>query len=209
MTPLRDQTLNPWLSVWFAPRATFRKMVAMDCMPLILIFAIAYGAISAFTFLWLLWIQYPQQEQLKNFWVMILWAVGGAIYGLVYLYVGSWLYKITGRWIGGKGENWDVRIAIGWSLYPAIVSGIFYLIGVLFYPLIFAEFTFMLISVIVGIWGFILLLHLLGEAHGFSAWKALAAILIASVIVFIAFFAITAILSIPQALDRLPGSKLP
>ena len=45
---------------------------------------------------------------------------GGAIGGLIGVYLMGALLKITGRWIGGLGDWSAVRAAVAWAQVPAI-----------------------------------------------------------------------------------------
>ncbi len=197
MTPLKNHRLNPFISIWFSPRATFRELKEKEQLPLLIAFAIASGAISAFTLLWLVWVKHPEKVLFKNIWIMALFALGGAVYGILYLYIGAWLYKVTGRWLKGKGEFREVRLALGWSFYPAIVGGILYLIAIILSQHIFLQFTFMLLSTIVGIWGFVLFLYLLSVAHEFSIPRAIVAVILAALLVIAFFFLLSLLFSLP------------
>ncbi|MCB1181679.1 MAG: YIP1 family protein [Chlamydiia bacterium] len=193
MNPLKKNSINPWTSIWFLPRKTLSHVSKIDCFAWILAFAVTWGAIGGFSWLWFFWFQFPEQQMLRNFWLIFLWIIGGGIYGILYLYIGSWLCKVTGKWLGGIGSSWETRVAVGWSLYPATISGIFYLIGISLSFEVILQSVFSGISLTIGIWTFLILLHMLGEAHKFSAWRSFVAVLIA-------FFLVTLFITLMSVL---------
>lgn len=168
----------------------------MDTSPLPLIFAICSGILGAFTMLQITGVSYPGKTPFTNIWAIVLAVIGGTISGIISLYVSSWLYKVTGRWLKGKGDGKTVRTAVGWSYYPSVVSGILYLLGIIVSKSLILKFVFVFLSLVVGVWGFIIFLHLLSEAHEFSVWKALATILLAILLVIALFALISIIISL-------------
>lgn len=193
MEPLKKQTFNPWITIWFTPRKTYLAMLLVDCFPLFWGLAIVMGVFTSFSLLSIFWQQYPENILLKNFWFIIFWGLGGAIYGILYLYIGSWLYTLTGRWIKGIGTFKRVQYALGWAFYPPIVSGVFHLIALSLSQYVFFQTIFLFLSLLFGLWGFILFLHMIGEAHEFSVWRALVTLLISSLLV-LAVFTVVVIL---------------
>ncbi len=120
---------------------------------------------------------------------------GGGIGGLIMLYLFPAILRVTGGWLGGKGSSSDLRVALvrGWFV-PMILIGLLWipelllfgsdmftsetpridgspLLATLFYSLLFME-------SLLSIWAFVIALKSIGEAHGFSAWKALLTIVI-------------------------------
>jgi hypothetical protein len=116
-------------------------------------------------------------------------AIGGPITGLLALFLGSWLLRLTGRWLGGRGDALRIRTAIAWGNAP-IVWGLLLWIPLLlvFGQEVFATETPLMdsrpglyalylglaaIDLVIAIWGFVAFLHCLGQVQGFSAWRAL------------------------------------
>jgi hypothetical protein len=135
----------------------------------------------------------------------------GPIAGLIGLYLYGWLFRLTGRWLGGNAYPIEVRAAIAWSAVPQLWGAILQVLKlVLVVYVLYANATnyyvssstllatlgisFLLESVI-GIWSLVVLLKSLGEVHNFSAWKALGAALLAMVIVSVINTVISCILN--------------
>lgn len=183
--------INPWISIWCSPKKTLRALLEKDPKRVILWLAIVSGVISAFSWLGYLWLYKPSHPEYQTALFIIGTVVVGVIAGLIHLYFGGWLYRLTGSWLGGKGTFTEVKCAIGWSFYPFIIAGIFGLISMLAFPNPWLQSTFGLLNVIVAIWGFVILMNLIGEAHSFSAWKAVLAFLIAVVLLCVALMLVS------------------
>jgi hypothetical protein len=120
----------------------------------------------------------------------------GPISGLLGLFISGALLNVTGRWLRGKGYPAEVRAAVAWSAVPRLWGAILILARLLVFgyvaylnayvgaisssSLLALASVFGLLESIVAIWAFIVLLKCLGEAHHFSAWRALGAILVAA-----------------------------
>ncbi len=185
---------NPWLQIWVKPRETLRKILEDNPKRVILWLALISGLLGGFAWAGKMWITSPEQQEMKNYGVAALLLFLGAIGGLIYLYVGGWLYQLAGAWLGGRGNYTDVKCAIGWAQYPAIVTSIISLFDfvILTHPWIQALFGLLLLGS--ALWAFILFLYLLAEAHRFSVWKALFSVLIAFLLLFVAILLITLII---------------
>lgn len=183
--------INPWISIWGSPKKTIRSILERDPKRIILWLAIIGGIVSAFSWLGYLWLTYPLRQDYQSALFIVAILIAGGIFGIVHLYFGGWLYRLTGSWIGGKGNYTDVKCAVGWSSYPFIVAGIFGIISMLPYPSYWFQLSFGILNLIFAIWGFIIFMNLLGEAHRFSAWKALLAFLIALVLLFVALMIVS------------------
>jgi hypothetical protein len=119
----------------------------------------------------------------------------GPLAGLLSLYIYSALLRITGRWLRGKGYPAEIRAAIAWSRVPRIWGAILLIVQLLVFgyvayinayigavnssSLLTLGAVFTLLESAVAIWSFVILLQCLGEAHHFSAWRALGAVLLA------------------------------
>jgi len=123
----------------------------------------------------------------------------GVIWGLAWLYLGGWLMGVTGRWLEGRADALMVRAAIAWSSVPRIASIL--LLPALVVLLGDRAFAYdsmadpldgmamamlgllMAIEFALDVWGLVLLVKCLGEAHGFSAWRGLGAALLAGLLI--------------------------
>lgn len=116
-------------------------------------------------------------------------------------------YRWIGSWMGGQGTNKDIQLCLAWTQVPFIYIGLVFLpIHFIFRDVLYPEinvvqlitepvtldtlhglsqqfspmYYIIHVSLLVPlIYAYIVSLKLLGEAHGFSAWKALATKLIA------------------------------
>jgi hypothetical protein len=186
---------NPWLDIWLEPRATIRQIVNFDPKFRFILLSWIYGLPVILNF--------AQNSSLIE--TLPLWAILAAalivspFIGALGITVGALLLTWTGKWIGGKATFNQVRASVAWSNVPNLVTIALWvvLLGV-FGSQVFSSgfsdaafvgyqagviFIVFLVESIATIWGFIILLHTLGEVQGFSAWKALLNVVIPLVIV--------------------------
>jgi hypothetical protein len=192
--------LNPWLAIWTQPRATMRQILGTDPRRLVHVLAIL-GALSR-----MLSSNVPPIGPLARLSLSAIVAYkvcASVVGGLIGLYLGSAILTMTGRWLGGRGSFVAVRAAAAWSNVPLIWGSLLWLpmLGYLgvealnFDPKVVFEdpgsFMMMIpigvLAGVVGIWTLVIALKCLGEAHGFSAWQAVGAVLIGIAIVAIPF----------------------
>lgn len=190
----------PLLKIWVHPRKTIRPFLDHHPQKWIIWFALIQGLLSGIGWIGFLWTRYPDRPIYSHPGFVGAALVSGALFSIIYLYLGGWLLKITGGWIGGLGTFIEVKCAVGWSYYPYIISSIINIISYFFIFHPWLAVTIGSLNVIIVIWAFILALHLLGAAHRFSAWKALAAILIAFVLVFMVLIIISLLIPLVMPL---------
>jgi len=184
--PVDIGVLNPWFSMWTRPRATIAQIVARDPTHLVLLLA----AISGFS-------ETLDRASMRSAgdtvgvpMIFVLAATAGAVGGIVTLYVGSWLLRWTGSWIGGRASPVHIRAAVAWSGVPAVWALLLWIPELaLFGSELFTTATpridgsvgllllflaFSAIEIVIGAWTLVVALKALGQVQGFSAWKALA-----------------------------------
>lgn len=186
---------TPWLSIWTRPRATLRLILDTD--PRRGIFRLAaLGGIAEFLTL-------CTREGIGDTQplpvLLAMSLAGGAVLGILGILVFAAVLAPIGRWLGGSGRRIDVMAALAWANVPAIWGLLLWLPraallggetfhplpagiqgnppGLLFYGLL------QVLQIVVGLWGFAITLKCLGEAHGFSAWRALGTLLLAGFLV--------------------------
>jgi hypothetical protein len=201
---------SPWFTMWTNPRETIRRIVYYDPKQDVLLLAALQGFVAylsamlyAFLFLALISNDYAQAPgtwesdlsglSFTSFTALTvafgMCAVIGPIAGLIGLYLYGWLFRVTGRWLGGQAYPIEVRAALAWSAVPQIWGAIFQLLKLLLIAyVLYANATdtyvsgsallttlgiFFLFEFAIGIWTIIVYLKSLGEVHGFSAWRAL------------------------------------
>lgn len=173
--------INPWLHIWTQPRKTMRLLLARPNY-MVLFLALAGGVVSL-----LAWLAFPLfQDPAKSKLILLIFIViGGGIIGILNLYFGSWLYRLTGSWVGGKGTFVQTKCAVGWSNYPVIVGSIFLILSTISANNLLLQGLFSILNTIVTVWSFITFIHLLAEVHQFSVWKSLLSMLIAFILLFV------------------------
>lgn len=181
---------NLWLRLWVAPRKAFREILSTNPYRVIIWFALMSGILAALITLELLWAQEPERIDFHSPLFIAALLIAGMIFGIVQLYVVSWLYQLSGSWLGGKGSYVDVKCAVGWGMYPIIVSHLFALSSPYFMVHPLFSMILSLLSIIIGIWAIVMFISFLAEAHKFSPWRALAAILLALLLIFVALILI-------------------
>jgi hypothetical protein len=179
------QPLDPWLSMWVRPRATIRQVLDTNPDSQIILLAVLSGIITTFGRA----AGRSLGDQLPFPAVIVVCLALGSVGGVIGLYVGAAVLAWMGRMLGGRGQARDVRAALAWAAIPTIWGGILLVPELILFreelfttetprlsatPLLTALLLiFGVIEVVIGIWSFVVFLKSLGEAHGFSAWRAL------------------------------------
>ena len=192
-----------WLQIWIKPREVMRRILDQpNNVPEIIVLMLLGFFVSTL-----------DQASAKNMadqmslsdvyiYTVILAAIGAFLY---YYVIGS-LFRWIGSLLGGQGSSRDVRLAIAYSYIPSIFSLLIWFPSIVIFgkenftsvtPTIDNSFgltvtflVFAVIELIIGIWSIIIFLKCLGEAHKFSAWKALLTTLIPVIIFLLAFFSL-------------------
>lgn len=167
-----------------------RSILSTDPKKIIVWLAVISGILGALTYVFSLKVSQPQRIDHLHSLLVLGILIAGGISGLIHLYFGGWLYRLTGSWIGGKGSFTEVKSAVGWSNYPYIVGSIFGLLGLLFISHLWLQLIFGLINFVILIWGLVIFFKLLSEAHQFSVWKGILTVLIAAALIFVVFMII-------------------
>ena len=191
--PENGKKLNPWLTIWYKPRATFRSAINNKSMKLAFILAMLMGMIELFDRA----IEKNMGHHMSTVAVLVMIIVLGAIVGIVLWFIWSAISYYVGKLLKGKGTIQEMNIAIGISFIPLAVSGIFYILDIIFlrealfidtyltpfqivWLLISAFFVFIL-----AVWSVFLMVKAIAEVHQFSAWKGLLTLIIPVIVVFI------------------------
>ncbi|OWA33711.1 hypothetical protein B9G55_20455 [Saccharibacillus sp. O16] len=202
--------LSPWKDIWLHPRLVTRDYLhSADPLKNALLLALAAGIFNTMDRA----SSSNQGDDLSTFGLILNILISGLLSGLVMYYVGGWLLKVVGRWVGGVGTTSEMRIVSG-----RIVGMLTVMIGILWIPelllagkdafttdtpLLASSVTRALlytavvwIEAIMGVWSFVLILHAIGEIHGFSAWKALLVLILTGILVFLVVFLIVIIVAL-------------
>ncbi len=197
--PPADRPLaSPWLTIWTSPRAAMRWLLDHEAEYTFQTYgiAVAYGVVTVAS---------GDFERFFGTAVPLLLKVGlalsvGPILGLAGVFVGGFLASAVGRMLGGTGSVEDLRPALAWGALPVTVAGACTLpVALLLMPrlrpylasdrplppsLILPSLAVLLGSLLVTAgwaWSLVTTTKCVAEAHGFSAWRALAIPVIAAV----------------------------
>jgi len=204
LEPPPPKRMNPWLSMWTQPRATMRQILDTNPDRLVHVLMVIGGIVGALT-------RAASRNAGDEMSLGVLWSVYGvvgAIGGLVTLYIGGGILTWSGSWLGGRGNFQQIRAALAWAQVPVVWALILLVIELAVFgqemytskaPTIESNpglvVTLMLIEVIVAIWGLVILVKCLAEAHGFSDTKALGSIILAGSVTTILLYLVEALVT--------------
>jgi hypothetical protein len=195
---IETEQLNPWLSMWTKPRATVRQLVAQGPDVRLLVVASLTGITETLG-------RMSDTDAGDTMSVSILLALAvllGPAVGIGALYVGAWLTRVTGRWLGGQAESRELRIALGWGGLPSATTLILWLfaIGVMGSEM-FTSVTpdlesnlglagfLMLFGIgvfVLAVWSVFLASKAVAEVQGWaSAWRGFGNILLSGLIILV------------------------
>jgi hypothetical protein len=178
-----DAIGNPWVTIWTKPRATIRGIVDHDVSYHVTFLAVVSGALISLERQWSLppsFAAFPL--------VVVLAVIGGAIGGLIELYANGVLLKWAGARLGGVATAAEVRAALAWSRVPIVAAVSIGILSILIGsggPVAEdgsqSSLSVLTLDGVLGLWAFVVTLKCVGEVHRFSAWRALASILLIAV----------------------------
>lgn len=199
--PAPGEPESPWLTIWVRPRATMRRILDADPRRRVIALMLAAAVVGALNIA-----TEPSIPALLHVPAGALLAAALVVlpaWAIVGLYLFGFLLAVTGRWLEGTGDAVAVRGALGWSRVPLIWGGLlivprFVLFGGLGgdpAALVESPGAALLqgslgtLEFVLVIWAFVVMLKCLAEAHRFSAWRALGALILSSMIVSALFLA--------------------
>ena len=187
--------VNPWLSMWTQPRHTVRSLLQIHpkygVFPLAAIYALQ--SLLYFANYWSLGISF------RFYAILITAIVASPIVGAIWLYVSSWVFYCTGRWLSGKASAPQLRVAVAWSKIPTSINLLMWVALLIAH----SDYVFILdaggpsslfinfITLILGVWSLVLLIQSIREVQYFSIARALVNVFLewifSSLLFFIAF----------------------
>lgn len=181
-----DHVLNPWTSVWIRPRAAVRSAISNKPMK----FAIILASIAGVAQLLDRAMNKNLGDSMSTMMVLLLAILVGPILGLLGWWISSGVTYLVGKWIGGIGSFADMKMAVGVSYIPIVLSLALYILDLLFLGdslfrdveipifqflwLLFSAFC----SLVLTVWGVVILIKGIAEVHLFSSWKGLLTLVI-------------------------------
>jgi hypothetical protein len=182
-------TESPWVKMLVAPRTVMRSILDSNPQRQVHFLAMLSGVC------WMLdrcfqgniGKHFPFQS------LLLLCVMLGPLVGLLSLYCQGTFLTWTGKWIGGKGAQTEVRAALAWGSVPMIWELGWWFLGFsLFGGVMFnmdavdqlpvleqaAYWALLLWGIIWDIWAAVVYVKCVAEAHQFSAWRACGAMLL-------------------------------
>lgn len=198
---METMPLNPWFSMWLHPRRTIRQIVETNPERLVLSLAAVGGFVEGLTNM----ASDSKGDDMSLRAILLATLIVGPIMGIVGLWVGGFLLRWTGGWIGGQADARRIRATLAWANVPLVWSLLLWIPAILLFGLeLFTEATpvldasaqlaglHLVFSVGIGIislWSFVAFLHALGEVQGFSAWRSLLNSFLALLVFLVPLFA--------------------
>ncbi len=194
-----DFPRRAWLTILIWPQETVRAILDSDPARYVYRLAILYGVLGVF------WSPKYIQNLMSGFFgaflgvtldakasvaatgiVAICLAATGALKGVIYLVVVTWLSTHIGRALGGKGQFTTVRTACAWSLVPVILGAIpSFGLHLLVTPenAEVMRNVVLCFNAIVLFWGAVICVRGLQEAHHYSSGRSFATLVLVGTIV--------------------------
>ena len=198
---METMPLNPCFSMWLHPRRTIRQIVETNPEHLVLSLAAVGGFIEGLTNM----ASDSKGDDMSLRAILLASLIVGPIMGIVGLWVGGFLLRWTGGWIGGQADARRIRATLAWANVPLIWSLLLWIPALLLFgrelftaatPVLDASARLaglhLVFSVgigIVSLWSFVAFLHALGEVQGFSAWRSLLNSFLALLVFLVPLFA--------------------
>ena len=207
-----DIWVEAWLAIWVRPRATMRRIVDTDPRKFAVGIAFVAGALAMLNIRSGMFGAPMPRMHLRmppiGPFSLALTALfmGGVSVALLYAF--GALYRWSGAMLGGTADAVKVRAALAWSQVPGIYLTIVGIIAAALgtVPAASARSSthspLALLDGGVAIWAFVISLKCLGEAHGFSAWRALGAILLGLLAILIVVFGVAITIWLAMAVGR-------
>ena len=211
--------LNPWLTIWTAPRATVRRIARVDPRRHVLLLTCLAGIGQSL-----------DRASLRNlgdqYSLPTIFAIAsdaGPLGGLFGLWLLSHLIRLTGHWIGGTGDRDLIKTAMAWASVPAVCSLVLWIPQIVLFGsdmftaqtpridaqpgLLMAFYATALADVVLGIWSIVLLCNTIAEVQGFrSAWRGLLNLLLAGLTFVVGLLSsVTAWVLVVMAVMRFAG----
>jgi hypothetical protein len=195
-------TPSPWISIWFKPRYSIRRILdSGNFGPYMLLAAV--GGID----LVLYKLSEKTYADLPISTALGMAIIIGPIGGLISIYLWGWLLPWSGRWLKGTATAREMRVALGWAQVPAIVSLFFWGVDLT----VHGDHAFSnsvepttlsivlgLLSTILILWQFFIHIKLIAEVQKFSAIRAIGNVILSWLVVVVptAIIAITALVAV-------------
>lgn len=189
-------------AIWIHPRRTLREILSVNPKHYVLLLAALIGIKGMFD--GIVQSEPLAAENIGSIEAFVIALIAGPILGIGMVYLYAWLYKLTGRWFGGVGTVRTLATAVAWGSVPVVAVLPLDVIASFVLPhgalVIHSAPTFAGLTGIAGwtapslvhatdilasLWGFVLTLHTIGEANGYSAWITLVNMIVLAIVLFV------------------------
>jgi hypothetical protein len=194
MQPELNKSLSPWLTMWYNPRKTIRRILDTNPYQQIFLLSSLIGILITSGEL----VSKKAENSLPFYLILIITIIGGSVIGIAYVYLMGALLHWTGSKFGGKASTESLRAAFAWSWIPSLWTlplWIWVLIPFtsrleLNLSLTLISLCFLFIVVIANLLLFYLLISCISEVQQFSGWRSIGSLIISQLIFWISIFII-------------------
>ncbi|MBT5274740.1 YIP1 family protein [Candidatus Woesearchaeota archaeon] len=170
--------INPWVDVWYNPKTTIKSVLKYNPKYMVLPMAGLLGIA-------LLSLLFESKDDIVGGSSFIGSSFVAALVGIGVLFILSYLFSMTGKWMGGKSTSEKFRLAMVWSGVPTIASLI------LFIPLFFSMNSELLgiigLTTIIKwaliLWSIYLFISMISELENFSMLRSVFHIILVGIII--------------------------
>ncbi|WP_431026878.1 Yip1 family protein [Lysinibacillus sp. LZ02] len=192
--------MNPFISVWLHPKQTARYVI--DHKPIW--FAIVLGLVG---FIATGFSVFQDSEVYPDFsyvWIFLISIFLAPLLGIVIMFIYAGVIYLMGKLLKGTGAFWDVFKASSLSYIPTIITGPLYILWMFvapesfFFPYVTDAFAIIMsiITIVTMIWGIVISVGAIAEAHQFSIMRAIVTIIVPTILLIIFLTIIFAIIAI-------------
>jgi signal peptidase I len=183
---------SPFVTLWLSPRRTIERIVATRPRHLVIVLAVL-GMIASL---------YGQMNRMTGMTPSELWfwlglVAGGAVLGIIWLYLDGMLLSWIGHLLGGHASALELRAAIAWSAVPVIVGFVILLAIDAVTRGAIARDVGWLIGTVFGLWSLVVFLLMLGRLLQFGFWRTIALYVLTVAVPFALALAVRALLFQP------------
>ena len=180
-TTVPNPPASPWVSIWFSPRRTIRRVLDSEAPPAwwpVIALAVVGQMIGALSF---------DPTGGVNVSASFMPVVLGAVQIVFGVLIGPFLLAFTGSWFGGEADPSEIRQAVAWGYVPIAIAGLGWIPVVLIYggelakpdPQIPLPVAIVGLAVVIGaLWSVVTQVIALSEVQRFSIARAIASMLI-------------------------------
>jgi len=168
---------SPWISIWFSPRRTIRRIVDAEVppsfWPVVMLYLLG-EAVAALKF----------DAAGAVDWNGSSMPLGISVVGVgLRVQVAPGFLALIGRWFGGEAKAGEIQQAFAWGFIPAAVAGLILALTVLIYGDIERVSTIPvlilgLIALVVYLWSYVTQVITLAEVQRFTILRAIASMVI-------------------------------